>query len=110
MLFCEHISPSGDPSPSIPQKHGDQSAGGDGREVGKELHRSEDHPGGRVSPVLGRLGRLGLGISCGSEFVDCHSTEVINKYVGICQFVYINLYSRWNIPICILSIVPNVEQ
>mmetsp|Transcript_8429 Transcript_8429/g.18877 ORF Transcript_8429/g.18877 Transcript_8429/m.18877 type:complete len:252 (-) Transcript_8429:79-834(-) len=39
----------------VPQKHGDQSAGGDGREVGKELHRSEDHPGGRVSPVVVRV-------------------------------------------------------
>ena len=94
MLSCEHISPSGDPSPSIPQKHGDQSAGGDGREVGKELHRSEDHPGGRVSPVLdwddSDWGSVAKWRICRLSFHRFHS-----GYKQIC----------WNMPICIYKCV-----
>ena len=45
----------------LPEHHGDEAAGGDGREVREELHRAQYDPGGRVAPVVGRVdGLFGL--------------------------------------------------
>ena len=71
-------------APSVPQNHGDQGAGGDGRQVGKELRRAEDQPGGRVAPVLGRR--------AGDQVLDGLRQYVSYIYIYIHTNIYIYIY------------------